>query len=431
MRCYGDRGTARRGALPVTAPRRAAAHCVALVVLVVGAARSARAQEPVSDPPGDGVVLSVPLGEHPLEITLGGWIETGFTWSFAQPWNGVIAWRGFDNRHATFALSNVVLRTRFEYQGAYVAAAVQWGATPDTYYLAEPAAPAVAGVGASSAATYRFLQEAYVGWAPSLGSGSVPASLAIEAGLFLSPIGIESMAIRSNLHWSRSNLFYGLPFYHLGLRVVATWGTAWTTSLAVVNGWNSVLDANDEKSVAAWVDYAEGDVALRILYFGGVERVGGDWRSLLDAWVRYTPAAWLELALHGNGGFEPIAGAVGWWIAGAFYVAVTPLAWLSIAARADVFLDRAPGDDPALRIFWPQAPWMSSQTITARFVPEEHVSFYVEYRHDHTASSRDLGGTGPVAASFFTTDRVIAADGTPLPTANSQDTVTLGATAGF
>lgn len=410
---------------------RRAAHCVGLVALVIGVAGPAQAQAVLTDPPGDGALVSIPLGEHPLDLTLGAYVETGFTWAFAQPWNGVIAWRGFDNRHATFLLSNAVLRMRIEYQGAYVTAAVQWGATPDTYYLAEPAAPATAGVGASSAATYRFLQEAYVGWAPSLGEGSTPTRLAIEGGLFLSPIGIESMAIRSNLHWSRSNLFYGLPFYHLGLRVVARWGAAWTTSLAVVNGWNSVLDANDEKSIAAWVDYAEGDVALRILYFGGVERVRGDWRSLFDAWVRYTPVAWLQVALHGDVGFEPAAGGTSWWLAGAFYASVTPLEWLTIAARADVFVDHAPGDDPAVRIFWSQAPLMSSQTLTARFVPEQHVSLYVEYRHDHTASSRDLGGTGPVAGSFFTQEEVTAADGTPVPTASTQDTVTLGATAGF
>jgi hypothetical protein len=57
------------------------------------------------------------------------------------------------------------------------------------------------------------------------------------------------MAVRDNWNWSRSNLFFGLPFYHTGVR--ATYAL---TELGITaggyNGWNSVLDNNAEKSVA-------------------------------------------------------------------------------------------------------------------------------------------------------------------------------------
>ncbi len=384
----------------------------------------------------DSVAIHVPTGlGHDFVATLGGYVETAFTWSFAEPWNGLIAWRGFDNRHATFTLANVALVTRFELDRVYTAITLQWGNTPDTYYLAEPSGTLIGGspepsgrfgVGPSSAATWRFLQEAYFGW-----NAPVLDGLAIEGGLFLSPIGFESLAIRDGWHWSRSNLFYGLPFYHTGIRLRTPLSSEWTLSAGVFNGWNSVLDNNDEKSGAVWIDYATDELAFHALYFGGVERVDGNWRSLFDAWVRWTPIPWLSLALHGNAGFEPVSGApeddsMNWWAAGALYVRVLPIEWLAIAARADVFADHAPGDIPSQRLFWPTTPLMASQTVTVQVMPEPHLSFFVEYRHDHAEPdpSRRFAG------SFFD-GRMTSSLGGIEPTSSTQDTITFGATAGF
>jgi hypothetical protein len=375
----------------------------------------------------DTVTVSVLTQDgNALEFVIGGYVETGFTWSFNEPSNGVIAWRGFDNRHATFALSNVALRMRMQYDRVYTSFTLQWGTTPDTYYLAEPSAPAVSGIGASSAATWRFLQQAYLGWDIPLLSG-----IRLEGGVFLSPIGFEGMSIRDDWTWSRSNLFYGLPFYHTGVRLVTTVEERWTFSLALFNGWNSVLDNNDEKSLAAWIDYASDELSFHALYFGGVERVDGNWRHLFDAWLMWRPTEWLSLALHGNAGFEPISGApsndaTSWWAAGAVYARVMPLSWLAIAARADVFADHAPVDDPALRIFWP-TPMMSSQTVTLQLIPDSHISFYVEYRHDW-AAEQAIGGS--LIRAFYAGD-VGSRELSGPANATSQDTLTLGAAAGF
>ncbi|RLB56289.1 MAG: hypothetical protein DRJ42_03730 [Deltaproteobacteria bacterium] len=376
--------------------------------------------------------VSAPVGDGgpTLEAKFGGYVETSFTWSFAEPDNGLIAYRGFDNRHATFSLENANLATHISFDRVYLKLSLQWGRTPDTYYLAEPSdsSGTAFGVGASSAATYRFIQEAYLGWNAPLLSG-----VAIEAGVFLSPVGIESIDVHSNWNWSRSNLFMGLPFYHLGLHVASALSENVSAHVAVYNGWNNILDNNVEKSVAGWVGFTSEDLSAQVLYFGGVEREGGNWRNLFDAWAAVEASPWLKLALHVDGGFEPYSGRdAGWWFGTAGYVRGTPTDWLALTLRQDVFLDRAPDDDPAARIFWATTPLMASTTITVQLIPLEYIAVFLEYRHDQTATSADLGGPAPDQDTFFR--GAIPQDpatGAWVPNSRTQDTITLGVTAGL
>jgi hypothetical protein len=132
----------------------------------------------------------------------------------------------------------------------------------------------------------------------------------LQAGIFLSPIGPEGMAVRDNWNWSRSNLFFGLPFYHTGARITYPITNEWAVMLAGYNGWNSVVDGNDEKSISAQVTYNRPDkLALSVLYFGGVERPKGApegpaWRHLFDLHATWQANAWLSLIGHLNGGTD-------------------------------------------------------------------------------------------------------------------------------
>lgn len=105
---------------------------------------------------------------------------------------------------------------------------LQAGLTPETYYLGEPSLPAPAGVGASSLETWKHVQQANLGIETGIGRG-----LRIEGGLFLSPIGPEGMAVKDNWQWSRSTLFYALPFYLAGLRATLPVSETWSLTGAV------------------------------------------------------------------------------------------------------------------------------------------------------------------------------------------------------
>src|SRR5262249_41100160 len=158
-------------------------------------------------------------------------------------------------------------------------------------------------------------------------------------GIFLSPIGPESMAIKDQWNWSRSDLFFGLPFYHTGFRVTYPFTDRFTASLQVYNGWNSVVDNNAQKSLAAQLTYNITDkLTYQFLYFPGVERATGapegqPWRHLFDTYFALYPKPWVSLLLHLDGGFEPNNFGTSGWAATALYVRFQPIKWLYLAVR--------------------------------------------------------------------------------------------------
>ncbi|MBI5514722.1 MAG: porin [Deltaproteobacteria bacterium] len=364
-------------------------------------------------------------GASRARVTLAGYVEAFYQWNFNNPSNGITNLRGFDTRHNAFTLSNAVLDATGVLGPVALRLALQVGHTPETYYLAEPDRGASAGSGVSNRDVWKYLQQANVGWRASVGRG-----LLLEAGLFTSPIGPEGFAVKDQWNWSRSNLFFGLPFYHAGLRVSYPFSEALTVTLAGYNGWNCVVDNNDEKSVSLGLDYVTDRWTFHALYFGGVERAADaperqgtlPWRHLLDVYVQVNPRPWLSLLAHGNAGVEPNAFGASWWAAGALYARVRARRWLFVTARGDVFYERSStsGMNTAASIFWPGG-WVSSGTATLDARPHDNVSLRLEYRHDEAGGDTWFRGTvsTPPGATA------------PAPNSPRQDTVTLGMTAWF
>jgi hypothetical protein len=352
---------------------------------------------------------------------LGGYVEAFYQWNFNRPGNGLTNFRGFDNRHNAFTLANAALDALWDQDRLLGRLTLQVGHTPSTYYLAEPAQSGAASVNGSDKELWKYIQQAYTGYRFGSGKG-----LVVAAGVFLSPIGIESMAIRDNWNWSRSNLFFGLPFYHTGVKVTYPLSDAWSLTLAGYNGWNSVVDNNGEKSVSAQALYTTPRLIVSGLYFGGVERSPGAaegraWRHLLDAHVTWNASPKVSLAAHLNGGVERNEVGTARWGAGALYARLRVAEPLFLVLRGDAFLEHTPakGETVGGAIFWP-VPWVSSGTATLDLRPHERASFRLEFRHDQA------GG-----ALFFSRSLRGDAAGLPSPTRRSQDTLTAGITTWF
>lgn len=357
-------------------------------------------------------------------VSVGGWVEAYYAWSFNEPSNGIIDLRGFDNRHNSVNLSNAVLDIAVEWDGVHADLTLQWGSTPATYYLGEPVASAAGtGVGSQDAALWRTVQEANFGYRIPVGAG-----LDVSAGLFLSPVGVESLAVKDNWLYSRTNLFFGYPFYHTGIRASYPVSDQVTVVGWVVNGWNTLLDNNDQKSFIAQAQFTLGDMLRGNLgYVGGVERSRGApegraWRHLFDLNGTLTATPWLAFQAQCTGGFERNEFGTSAYVAGMLATRVTPVDWLSIALRGDFFWERVSSTDrgTADPIFWP-AEWMSSLTAGLRLSPRDHLAVHLEYRRDWAAG--DAFFRGEVGGDGFATPFIRNAD--------TQDTVTLGATAWF
>ncbi len=378
---------------------------------------------PLSTAPAASPPPPAPAAPSGPSAKFDGYVEMHYSRNFNEPSNGITNFRGFDNRHETFTLSNVMLGATFDYESLSGRLALQVGQTPSTYYLAEPALTGAGGAAAVGAEVWKYIQQAIVGWKAPVGRG-----LLLQGGIFLSPIGYESMAVKDNWSWSRSNLFFGLPFYHTGIKATYELTDRLTAMMMLTNGWNSVVDSNDWKSFEAQLVYKLPDrLTASFLYFGGPERPKGApegqaWRHLFDAWAQLDATAWLSFAAHGNAGFEQNNFGLSYWGTGALYARVQPVRWLYVAARGDAFWEHAAANDDgeAARIFWP-SDVVGSGTLTADFRPHSNVSFRLEYRHDQAAS--DMFFAGAVAGDGAATPYV--------PNAASQDTLTAGLTGWF
>jgi hypothetical protein len=322
-----------------------------------------------------------------------------------------------------------MLGASFDYESLVGRLALQVGPTPSTYYLGEPVSPGAAGAAPSDGGVWKYIQQAYVGYDAPLGNG-----LLIAAGIFLSPVGYEGIAVKDNFNWSRSNLFFGLPFYHTGVKLSYEINDQVTGMFMLSNGWNSVVDNNYWKSMTTqWIFKPVPDVlTVSLLYFGGPERARGapegvpgvePWRHLFDLWTQIDATDWLTFALHGDSGFERNSFGTSWWAAGAAYARVQPIDWLYLAARGDIFGEHAGEDEfgnTASNIFWP-ADLVGSGTFTVDFRPHSNLSFRVEYRHDEADTDMFFQDDVPV-------DPVTSAY---VPNASRQDTLTFGATGWF
>lgn len=353
-------------------------------------------------------------------VSVGGYVETYYQLNFRTPSNGLTNLRGFDNRDRTFTIENAALDVKGE-RGALTGRVIlQIGATPSTYYLAEPALPGSSGVNATGPELWKYLQQATLGYTRA-------DKVVVEAGLFPSPIGPEVIPIKDNWNWSRSDLFFGLPFYHTGARISVPLGGGWVGTLHAYTGWNSVVDDNRYPSVAASASYASDNVTGQVLYFGGIEwptgaPEGKAWRHLFDAHATLEVTDELSVLGHVDAGFEPNDIGTSGWLSGALYAkcAVTPA--LYVAARVDYFRERLASDGvtTAGARFWPSS-WIASGTATLAYQPTTGLSVRFEYRHDHAQDD-----------SFFGDD--VQGDGVTspfVPNRDAQDTLTLGAVAAF
>lgn len=354
-------------------------------------------------------------------VKVTGYVEAYYQFNFNLPSNLITAWRGFDNRSNSFTVSNAALDVQGERGPVSARLALQIGHTPASYYLAEPTYPPQAGSGASDPALWRMIQQAIAGYRVPVGRG-----LLAEAGIFLSPIGFENLPIDSQWNWSRSDLFFALPYYHAGVRLTYPFSDRLTGAFYVVNGWNDIVNRNRYPCFAAVANYAVADkVALQLLYFGGVEQPtfapeGQPWRHLFDATASWNATGWLTLAAEADAGFENNNFGTSSWYDGAAYLRVQPHPLFFITGRADRIRERQ-GSGPrgsAPRLFFP-ADDVASETVTFDFRPADGFSLRLEYRHDHAS------------APIYFKGSVQRGQGADVATARAQQTLTLGAVASF
>jgi hypothetical protein len=253
--------------------------------------------------------------------TVGGSLETYYQYSLARPRAGLVGLR-LEPTHGAFTLASATLDATVAADRWRARIALATGASAAAVYATEP-----------TPATWQLVREANAG-------AALGADVTVDAGLFLSPIGPESLASKDDWNWSRSTPFLALPAYHVGVRATRPLGRGVTAQAWLVNGWNAAVDNNRGKTVlvgGAWVD---GGTTVQVFYAGGGERptaapAGAPWRHLLDAYAIVAVADAADVMVHVDGGVEDGRDGGHQWLAGAIYGRWRPGAQVELAARVD------------------------------------------------------------------------------------------------
>ena len=377
--------------------------CRSLAVLAVASTSAPRV--------ADAFTLTTTVADSPLSLTIDGFVEGYYSFVLQDPVNGVSNGRLFASRHNSLTVSGASIGFELRYGAAFMNIAPWFGLTPTTIYSGEPEAFFGDGllVGRSDESIWRYLRAANAGF--ELGDWK------IDAGLFVSPIGIEGIATKDNWLWSSSWQNYLFPFYHFGARVHYTTPAGNTLGLWVVNGFSGAVDANDGKSIIVTAGGSLGRGAWQVLYYGGPERpeplvLDMAWLHHLDAWFSLPLSDAVEIAAQVDVGIEPNDLGVAWYAAGSAYLRVAFSDYVAMALRGEIYGEQQAESDTGVRSspLFLASDWVAAGSIALEVRPVPHSAVRLEYRHDQAEA------------------RIFFDENPTTPTSKSQDAVTLGLT---
>jgi putative OmpL-like beta-barrel porin-2 len=264
------------------------------------------------------------------------------------------------------------------------------GDTADTYLADDPAAHDHFQL--SRALSY--VQQAFVTIVVPVGHG-----IALDAGKFSTPVGLEDNESWTNWNYSRSLIYtFAEPSLHMGARATYEITDALAVSAYWLNGWNANFqDGSYLRSyalAARWKPVASLELAL--VYAGGLERPPADLssptlssRNLIDFYAVYHPTRWLGLAVSTDYGNDRASGGVSFW-ALAGYARAQATRWLAVAVRGEYF------DDPnGFATGTVQRIGEFTGTLEVRgTLGRLGLCGRLEYRHDQSTASVFQAGSG-------------------------------------
>jgi len=254
----------------------------------------------------------------------------------------------------------------------------------------------------------QYLKEGYFSYFAPVGKG-----LQLDVGKFVTSAGAEVIESNQNWNYSRSLLFYyGIPYYHMGLRAKYTFNDKWSATGFLVNGWNNVVGTNSGKTVGVSIGWnATKKVTLTETYLAGPRDLAhdgnnGPWNHLSDTVLAYTPNA--KLSLQANLDYDrqeefgPLNKPADY--AGiAAYVKYQATPTVAVVGRYEYFNDHA-GLATLNHLGSPVfigsntvGPHLNEFTGTVEKRVAGHLLTRLEYRHD--GSNQDFFGSGKVANS--------------------------------
>ena len=209
--------------------------------------------------------------------------------------------------------------------------------------------------------TLTNIQQAYLTGVIPLGNG-----LTADVGKFVTHMGYEVIESKDNWNYSRSLLFaWAIPYFHTGLRLTYPFADNFTVAVHVVNGWNSVIDNNAEKSLGlmlSYSPYSSTSVILNVM--DGFEQpppVDVGKKKVFDLIVTQNLSDAFAVTLNADYGDETLITGLYTWRGAALYGRFAFTAKSAFALRAEIF------DDPHGYATGLGVPGLDVKEVTATY----------------------------------------------------------------
>ncbi|QSQ21262.1 porin [Pyxidicoccus parkwayensis] len=273
------------------------------------------------------------------------------------------------------------------------------GTAMDVLHMAEPRGIAV------GPEVWRLLQQASLNYATG--------KLTLEAGVYPSHIGLESL--QSQLNWTYTRSWMGelSPYYQTGLKGTWKFNDTWSAQLHLLNGWQTIGENNHGKALGTQVAYAGSRLSAAFNTFIGEEGAEGSdgLRLFADGVATYKVTESLSLSATADVGTQDVPGSDNaLWYAAGLNARVQLYHPVAVAARVEAYRD-----DNGLITGTEQT--LTGGTLTVEVKPAEHLVLKLEARHDRSTADVFSG-------------RDTTVDGSPV-LKDSETLVALGAVAYF
>ncbi len=233
-----------------------------------------------------------------------------------------------ENLHNQIAVNLALLGARYTSDRIRGTFAIQTGTYPDANYAAEPG----------------IFKNIYEAW----GGVRVAKNLWLDAGIFLSHIGLEGPNSRDDLTLTRSIMAENSPYYEAGAKLTYDKGQKWLFSVLAINGWQVIRDRNQNEAVGTQVQFRPSSKwLLNSSTFIGEGRnvpdsLGVRLRYFHDFFVTYDPTPkWKIAGAFDTGWQEKLDGKGGYdkWQGGALIVRRRLWARAGLVGRVEYYHD--------------------------------------------------------------------------------------------
>ena len=287
-------------------------------------------------------------------VSISGFVDAYYSKNLASPASRTNKLRNFDipENQINLSLAEIVFQKKAQPIGFRMD--VDFGTANDVVQ-------GIAPYGTTPYSTLTNIQQAYLTGVIPVGNG-----VTADVGKFVTHMGYEVIESKDNWNYSRSLLFaWAIPYYHTGLRLTYPFADNFTVALHVVNGWNSGIDNNAEKSLGLAVSYSPtSSTGLILNVMDGFEQPTGvdvGKKKVFDFIVTQNVTDAFALTLNADYGDETLISGLYTWKGAAVYgrYAFSPKS--AFAVRAEVF------DDPRGYATGLGVPLLDVKEVTATY----------------------------------------------------------------